>query len=80
MNRQWWILVLIVAGLVIATPFVFGAPAGAIPVLLVVGVALFALEVARRRRHADEMTELRGRAESQKTDFTPRDKETLVSE
>jgi Sec-independent protein secretion pathway component TatC len=77
-NRQWWILVLLVAALVIATPFVFGAPAGAIPVLVVVGIGAFALEVARRRRHADEMTELRGKAEAQKTDFTPRDKETLT--
>jgi UDP-N-acetylmuramyl pentapeptide phosphotransferase/UDP-N-acetylglucosamine-1-phosphate transferase len=78
-----WGITLIASALVlglIAFSFAFGAPILAVPIAIV-GVALIGvLDMRRRRRQANEMHHFREQAKAESVEFTPRDKETLVSE
>jgi Flp pilus assembly protein TadB len=78
-----YVVVLTVGGLVlmlIALAVTLGAPILAIPIV-VVGVAVLAyVDFTRRRRQVREMQTFREQAKTEKVEFTPRDKETLVSE
>jgi UDP-N-acetylmuramyl pentapeptide phosphotransferase/UDP-N-acetylglucosamine-1-phosphate transferase len=78
-----WGITLIVAAFVlglIAFSFAFGAPVLAVPIAIV-GVALIgAIDLRRRRRQARELHGFREEAKAESVEFTPRDRETLVSE
>jgi uncharacterized protein (DUF58 family) len=52
----------------------------ALPAALVVLVAIFTLNLNKRRKSAATIHEQRERARTQKVDFTERDEQTLVSE
>ena len=68
------VLSLLVFGLVI------GAPIFAVPIVLVGAGALGVIDLRRRKRQTAELQSFREGAKTEKVDFTPRDKETLVSE
>lgn len=74
------ILAFLVALPVMAGTFAGGAVIVALPVAAIGIATIGALEFARRRREARDMKSFRDQARSQKTDFTDRDRETLVSE
>jgi len=78
-----WGFTLIVAAFVlalIAFAFAWGAPIFAVPIVIVGAIALGATDFRRRRQQVRQMHEFREEAKSESVEFTPRDKETLVSE
>ena len=78
-----WGYALVVAAIVlalIAVSFALGALIFAVPIVLVGAVVLGTADFRRRREQARQMHEFREEGKSQSVEFTPRDKETLVSE
>jgi hypothetical protein len=78
-----WGITLIVAAFVlglIAFSFAIGAPVFAVPIVIVGVVAFGAFDMSRRRKQAQQMHDFREKAKAESVEFTPRDKETLVSE
>ncbi|HKF79639.1 MAG TPA: hypothetical protein VKB17_02310 [Thermoleophilaceae bacterium] len=78
-----WGITLIVAAFVlglIAFSFAIGAPVFAVPIAIVAAVAIGAFDMSRRRKQTKQMHDLREKAKAESVEFTPRDKETLVSE
>ena len=78
-------LTIVVLAFLVALPLMAGAFAGgavivALPVAVIGIATIGALQFARRRREAQDMKSFRDQAKTQKTDFTDRDQETLVSE
>ncbi|HEY1358717.1 MAG TPA: hypothetical protein VGF21_10465 [Thermoleophilaceae bacterium] len=78
-----WGITLIVAAFIlalIAFSFAWGAPIFAIPIVIVGAMVLGGADFRRRRKQVRQMHDFREDAKSESVDFTPRDKETLVSE
>ena len=78
-----WGITLVVAAFVlglIAFSFAWGAPVLAVPVVLLGAAALGIADVRRRRQQIRQMHDFRESAKAESVEFTPRDKETLVSE
>ena len=78
-----WGLALAVGAFVfglIAFAFVIGTPIFAVPIALVLGAALVGVQLSRRRREARELRGFREEAQADGVEFTPRDKETLISD
>jgi uncharacterized membrane protein len=64
----------------LATSLVFGVGIVAVPVAVVALAIGFLLDLRRRRTQARLLHTHRERANETKVDFTPRDRETLVSD
>ena len=78
-----WGITLIVAAFVlglIAFSFVIGAPIFAVPIAIVGVAAIGAFDMNRRRKQAREMHDFREQAKAESVEFTPRDRDTLLSE
>jgi hypothetical protein len=69
-------VVALVAGAVLGSLLVPGAPIFAIPVAAVALAVIGAAEFRRRTTAAREMREFRDQAQAEKVDFTARDRET----
>lgn len=78
-----WGITLVVAAFVlglIAFSFAIGAPVFAVPLVILGILAIGASDLRRRRKQVRQMHEYREGAKAESVEFTPRDKETLVSE
>ncbi len=78
-----WGITLIVAAFIlalIAFSFAWGAPILAVPIVLAGAAVLGIVDFRRRRQQIRQMHDFREGAKAESVEFTPRDKETLVSE
>jgi hypothetical protein len=78
-----WIVWLVGAAILLSLVMfglVIGAPIFAIPIVLVGAAVLGIADFRRRRNQTQEVQAFREGAKAESVDFTPRDKETLVSE
>jgi uncharacterized membrane protein len=64
----------------LATTIVFGAGILGVPIAVVAIAAIALFDFRRRRTQAEDVREFRNQAQTEKVDFTERDKETLASE
>jgi small basic protein len=82
-EQSMWGMTTIVGAFVLAlviASVVFAGVAFAVPLVLVGIAVLGFIDFNRRRKQARMIQSHRERAETDKVDFTPRDRETLVSE
>lgn len=68
----------LLAGLLVGTIAVWGAPVFAIPIVLVALLALGGGQMRRRVRDAQSVEEMRRQAKAEKVEFTERDRQTTV--
>ena len=67
-----------IAGLLIGSALVPGAPIFALPIVLVLVLVLGGAEMRRRSSEARSMEGFRAEADSEPVEFTARDKQTLA--
>ncbi len=74
------IVALLLALVAMSFAFAGGAVIVALPLAALGIAAVGLLDVRRRRKQAQDVHEFRDQAQSEKVDFTERDKQTLTSE
>jgi type III secretory pathway component EscV len=72
------VIVAAIAGLVLGSALVPGAPVFALPIVAVLIVVLGLTELRRRRSGTESVRELRRQAKAEPVEFSARDKQTLV--